>query len=103
MRQHEVLRWGSPKMGVRDLPPAEPDDAPGHDERSQAPAHPLHIPTHPTSGGKMERWDTVVIGSGSAGLTAALALARAGQKVLVLEQHYLPGGWMQSFSLNGYR
>jgi all-trans-retinol 13,14-reductase len=48
-------------------------------------------------------WDTIVIGSGSGGLTAAVALARAGQRVLVLEQHYLPGGWCQSFSLSGYR
>src|SRR4051812_35060623 len=47
-------------------------------------------------------WDTIVIGSGSGGLTAAVALARAGQHVLVLEQHYLPGGWCQSFSLGGY-
>lgn len=47
--------------------------------------------------------DTVVIGSGAGGLTAALALARAGQSVLVLEQHYLPGGWCHSFSLGGYR
>ena len=48
-------------------------------------------------------WDTVVIGSGPGGLTAAIALARAGQRVLVVEQHYLPGGWSHSFSLEGYR
>src|SRR5512144_1362290 len=47
--------------------------------------------------------DTIVIGSGAGGLTAAVALARSGQKVLVLEQHYLPGGWCHSFSLEGYR
>lgn len=47
--------------------------------------------------------DTIVIGSGAGGLTAALALANTGQKVLVLEQHYLPGGWCHSFALEGYR
>ncbi len=47
--------------------------------------------------------DAIVIGSGPGGLTAAVALARAKQRVLVLEQHYLPGGWTHSFSLDGYR
>lgn len=30
-------------------------------------------------------------------------MSRAGQKVLVLEQHDVPGGWCHSFYLNGYR
>jgi phytoene dehydrogenase-like protein len=47
--------------------------------------------------------DAIVIGSGSGGLTAALALARAGKRVAVFEQHYLPGGYSQSFTLHGYR
>lgn len=51
----------------------------------------------------MQQFDTIVIGSGAGGLTTALILARAGQKVLVLEQHYVPGGWCHSFYLNGYR
>ncbi len=48
-------------------------------------------------------YDTIIIGSGAAGLSAALCLSRAGQKVLVLEQHYVPGGWCHSFYLNGHR
>ncbi len=51
----------------------------------------------------MEIYDTIIIGSGAGGLAAAICLAKAGQKVLVLEQHYVPGGWCHSFHLNGQR
>lgn len=47
--------------------------------------------------------DTIIIGSGAGGLAAAICLSRAGQKVLVLEQHDVPGGWCHSFKLNGSR
>lgn len=52
---------------------------------------------------KINTYDTIIIGSGVGGLAAAICLSRAGQKVLVLEQHDVPGGWCHSFYLNGYR
>lgn len=52
---------------------------------------------------KENYFDAIIIGSGVGGLSAAICLARAGQKVLVLEQHDVPGGWCHSFYLNGHR
>ena len=51
----------------------------------------------------MSDYDVAVIGSGSGGLTAALALARAGRRVAVFEQHSLAGGYSQSFELEGFQ
>lgn len=43
------------------------------------------------------KYDAVVCGSGNSGLTAALTLQSAGKKVLLIEQHNLPGGSATSF------
>lgn len=42
-------------------------------------------------------YDAVVVGSGLGGLAAALRLAVASKRVLLLEQHNLPGGFATSF------
>jgi len=39
-----------------------------------------------------DRYPVVVIGAGIGGLTAAAMLAKKGVQVLVIEQHYIPGG-----------
>ncbi len=51
----------------------------------------------------MTDYDAIIIGSGAGGLTAAVPLAQAGLKVLVCEQHEVPGGWTHSFTLQGYK
>ncbi len=61
------------------------------------------IKNQSTSEHSESNYDSIIIGSGAGGLAAAVCLAKAGQKVLVLEQHYVPGGWSHSFHLNGQR
>ena len=49
-----------------------------------------------------EKWDAIFVGSGPGSLTAAAMLARAGQRVLVLERHYEVGGFSHTFKRKGY-
>lgn len=49
------------------------------------------------------RFDDIVIGSGMGGMTSAAFLAKLGRRVLVVEQHYVPGGFTHTFRRKGYR
>lgn len=47
-------------------------------------------------------YHTIVVGGGIAGLTSAVYLARAGQKVLLIEKNKELGGLVNSFTSNGF-
>ncbi|ESA34186.1 all-trans-retinol -reductase [Leptolyngbya sp. Heron Island J] len=50
----------------------------------------------------MEDFDYVILGAGLGGLSAAACLTRQGNRVAVLEQHYLPGGCCHTFAYGDY-
>ncbi len=47
-------------------------------------------------------YDVVIIGAGIGGLVCGCYLARAGMKVLIIEQHDKPGGYCSSFKRRGF-
>jgi all-trans-retinol 13,14-reductase len=49
-----------------------------------------------------EKFDAIVIGSGIGGMSVASLLARSGKTVLVLERHYMLGGYTHFFQRKGY-
>lgn len=44
-----------------------------------------------------KEFDYIIIGSGISGMCSGAILAKEGKKVLILEQHYTPGGFTHSF------
>ncbi len=47
-------------------------------------------------------YDVIVIGAGIAGLVCSAFLAKNGKKVLLVEQHFIPGGYCTSFKRKGF-
>ena len=52
--------------------------------------------------GPEDSYDAVVIGAGIGGLTCANLLAQQGLRVLLVEQHYMVGGYCSTFRRKGY-
>ena len=49
-----------------------------------------------------EQYDAIIIGSGIGGLSCAALLAKEGKKVLILEKHYVAGGFTHVFKRKDY-
>ena len=49
-----------------------------------------------------EQYDAIIVGSGVGGLFCANLLADSGMKVLLLERHYMLGGFCSTFRRNGF-
>lgn len=48
------------------------------------------------------KYNVIIIGAGMGGLSAGAFLAREGERVLILEKHNKPGGYLTSFTSRGY-
>jgi phytoene dehydrogenase-like protein len=59
------------------------------------------FPTGKSTSKSETEFDAVIIGAGLGGLSCAAAFARQGFKPLVLEQHYVPGGYASAFKRPG--
>jgi phytoene dehydrogenase-like protein len=59
-------------------------------------------PFHALKSGPRPAYDAIVIGAGIGGLMCANLLAREGLAVLLIEQHYMVGGYCSMFRRKGY-
>ena len=50
-----------------------------------------------------EHYDYAIVGMGVGGLTLGALLAHAGNRVIIFEQHYMPGGYGHTFLEQGFR
>ncbi|ODS34070.1 MAG: putative phytoene dehydrogenase [Candidatus Scalindua rubra] len=51
---------------------------------------------------KKSKYDVIILGAGIAGLICGTFLAKNGKKVLIIEQHNIPGGYCTSFKRKGF-
>ncbi len=61
----------------------------------------INTKTNP-KGLKKDEYDVIIIGAGIGGLTCGCYLAKAGMKVLIVEQHSKVGGCCTSFKRKGF-
>jgi phytoene dehydrogenase-like protein len=59
-------------------------------------------PFHALRGEPKRSYDAIIIGAGVGGLTCGAMLAKEGLKVLIVEQHFMAGGYCSTFRRKGF-